>query len=81
VNIEDLRKEGQLGIFSSLTLAINGSRGNIDRDFYSASVRVDKNSENLESFVILQKSKRKNNDEVLDDSTFFHGRLIFTNET
>ena len=81
VNIEDLRKEGQVGFFSSLTMAINGSRGNIDRDFYSASFRVDKNSESLESFVILQKSKRKNNGRVLNDSTFFHGRLIFINET
>ena len=81
VNVEDLRKEGEVGFFSSLSLSLNGSRGNVHRNFYSINLRFDKNSENLESFLILQKSQRKRNQKLMDDSSFVHGRLIFTNES
>ena len=81
VNVEDLRKEGEVGFFSSLSLSLNGSRGNVHRNFYSINLRFDNNSENQESFLILQKSQRKRNQKLMDDSSFVHGRLIFTNES
>ena len=44
VNVEDLRIEGEVVFFSSLSLSLNGSRGNVHRNFYSINLRFDKNS-------------------------------------
>ena len=81
VNIEDQRNEGKVGFFSKVGLQLSGSRGNEDRDFYSLNLRLDKNTENVESFLIAQSSERKKNEIKISDSTFIHGRLIFLNET
>jgi len=56
VNIEDLRREGEIGFFTNISVNFNASRGNRDRDFYSAQLRFDSNSEKAESFLILQQS-------------------------
>ena len=80
VNIEDLRREGQIGFFTSISANLNASRGNRDRDFYSAQLRFDNNSEDAESFLILQQSERKSNDKLIDESTFMHGRYILVGE-
>ena len=81
VNVEDSRKEGQVGFFSSVSVALNGTRGNVHSNFYSINFRLDNNSENLESFLIMQKSQRKRNQALMGDSSFVHGRLIFINES
>ena len=80
VNIEDLRREGQIGFFTSISANLNASRGNRDRDFYSVQLRFDNNSMDAESFLILQQSERKSNDKLMDESTFMHGRYIFVGE-
>ena len=80
VNIEDLRREGEVGFFTSISANLNASRGNRDRDFYSAQLRFDNNSTNAESFLILQQSERKSNDKLMDESTFMHGRYIWVGE-
>jgi putative salt-induced outer membrane protein YdiY len=76
VNIEDLRREGEIGFFTNISVNFNASRGNSDRDFYSAQLRFDSNSEKAESFLILQQSERKSNDKPIDESTFMHARYI-----
>ena len=76
VNIEDLRREGQIGFFTNISANLNASRGNRDRDFYSLQLRFDNNSESTESFFIFQQSERKSNDMTMDESTFMHGRYI-----
>ena len=81
VNVEDSRKEGQVGFYSKASVALNGSRGNIHSNFYSVNLRLDNNSEKLESFLIMQKSQRKRNRALMADSSFVHGRLIFINES
>lgn len=81
VNIEDQRNEGKVGFFSKIGFQLSGSRGNEDRDFYSLNLRLDNNTENIESFLIAQTSERKKNEIKTSDSTFVHGRLIFLNET
>ena len=43
VNIENLRREGEVGFFTSISANLNASRGNRDRDFYSAQLRFDNN--------------------------------------
>jgi len=80
VNIEDLRREGEVGFFANISANLNASRGNRDRDFYSAQLRFDNNSTNAESFLILQQSERKSNDKLMDESTFMHGRYIWVGE-
>ena len=80
VNIEDLRREGEVGFFTNISANLNASRGNRDRDFYSVQLRFDNNSEDAESFLILQQSERKSNDKLMDESTFMHGRYVFVGE-
>ena len=58
VNIEDLRREGEIGFFTNISASLDASRGNRDRDYYSLQLRFDNNSENAESFLILQQSER-----------------------
>ena len=77
VNIEDLRREGEVGFFTSISANLYAARGNRDRDYYSAQLRFDNNSEKAESFLILQQSERKSNDKLMDESTFMHGRYIW----
>lgn len=77
VNIEDLRREGQVGFFANITASLDASRGNRDRDFSSIQLRFDNNSDETESFLILQESKRKSNGKPIDNSTFMHGRYVF----
>ena len=81
VNIEDQRNEGKVGFFSKIGFQLSGSRGNEDRDFYSLNLRLDNNTENIESFLIAQTSERKKNEIKTSDSTFVHGRLIFLNQS
>ncbi len=81
VNIENLRKEETIGIFQAISTSLDASRGNQDRDYYSFSYRIDNNSESIDSFMIINKSERQRNGDTTDESTFFHGRLVFKNET
>ena len=76
VNIEDFRREGEIGFFTNISASLDASRGNRDRDYYSLQLRFDNNSENAESFLILQQSERKSNEITMDESTFMHGRYI-----
>lgn len=80
VSIEDLRREGEIGFFANISANLNASRGNSDRDFYSAQLRFDNNSTNTESFLILQQSERKSNNKLMDESTFMHGRYVWVGE-
>ena len=80
VNIEDLRREGEIGFFTNISASLDASRGNRDRDYYSLQLRFDNNSENAESFLILQQSERKSNEITMDESTFMHGRYILVGE-
>ncbi len=80
VNIEELRREGEIGFFTNVSAGLDASRGNRDRDYYSLRIRFDNNSENAESFLIMQQAERKSNDIVMDKSKFIHGRYIFIGE-
>ena len=34
VNIEELRREGEIGFFTNISAGLDASRGNRDRDYY-----------------------------------------------
>ena len=81
INIEDIRKEGEVGLFQSISGSLDASRGNRDRDFYTFTYRIDNNSEAVDSFLVLSQSERKYVGSVIDESNFFHGRLVFKNKS
>ena len=81
INIEDLRQEGEIGLFQSISGSVDASRGNRDRDYYTITYRVDNNSDSVDSFLVLSQSERKYVGNVIDESNFFHGRLVFKNES
>ena len=81
INIEDLRQEGEVGLFQSISGSLDASRGNRDRDFYTFTYRIDNNSDVVDSFLVISQSERKYVGEVIDESNFFHGRLIFKNKS
>ena len=81
VNIEDMRREGQIGAFSSLSLSLMGLRGNDKRDNYTLQARFDKNTVDIDSFFIAQKSKMKRYDMVMADSSMLHARVVFKNDS
>ena len=80
VNIEDLRREGEVGFFTNISASLDAARGNRDRDYYSLQIRFDNNSENAESFLILKQSERNSNNKTMDESTFMHGWSILLGE-
>ena len=80
VNIEGMRREGEIGFFANSAFSLDASRGNRDRDFYSIQLRFDANSESAESFLILQQRERKSNDISIDQSKFMHARYVFVGE-
>ena len=81
INIEDLRQEGEVGLFQSISGSLDASRGNRDRDFYTFTYRIDNNSDAVDSFLVMSQSERKYVGDVIDESNFFHGRLIFKNKS
>ena len=40
VNIEDLRREGEIGFFTSISGSLEASRGNRDRDYYLSLIHI-----------------------------------------
>ena len=80
VNIEELRREGEIGFFTNISAGLDASRGNRDRDYYKLRIRFDNNSEDAESFLIMQQTERKSNDNIIDKSKFIHARYILIGE-
>lgn len=81
VNIEDMRREGETGFFTSLSLAVTASRGNKIRDSLSAQIRFDKNTDTYDSFLVLKKDERKTNTVKWSDATMIHGRFVLKNDS
>ena len=80
VNTEELRREGEIGFFTNISAGLDASRGNRDRDYYNLRIRLDNNSEDAESFLIMQQTERKSNNNVIDKSKFIHARYILIGE-
>ena len=80
VNIENLRHSGEIGVFKSAGISFNGSRGNEDRDDYSINFTYVNNNEIIESLFTASKSERTKDDIIEDESSYFHGRLLFKSE-
>jgi len=81
VNIEDMRREGEIGFFTSVSLALSASRGNKVRDSLSAQIRFDNNTDRYDSFLVLKKDERKTNTVKWNDATMAHARFVLKNDS
>jgi|TARA_R100001530_G_C4274613_1_gene143956 hypothetical protein len=69
VAIDDSKDAG-----TSVSFSFEGSKGNAERSFYSISARLPIKEKH---FLILKKSQRKKDQELIDESTFIHSRFYF----
>ena len=76
VDIESVRKSGEVGKFRNIAFAFSGTRGNEDRDDLEASLALVNNSEEVERFLVFEKSKRKKEGISTKESMFLHARLL-----
>ena len=81
VNIEDMRREGEIGFYTSVSLALSASRGNKIHDSISAQIRFDNNTDRYDSFLVLKKDESKNNKVKWDDAAMAHARFVLKNES
>ena len=81
VNIEDMRREGEIGFFTSVSLALSASRGNKVRDSLSAQIRFDNNTDRYDSFLVMKKDERKTNNVKWDDASMAHARFVLKNDS
>jgi len=81
VNIEDMRREGEVGFFTSVSLALSASRGNKIRDSLSAQIRFDNNTDRYDSFLVIKKDERKTNTVKWNDATMAHARFVLKNDS
>ncbi len=76
VDIENVRKSGEVGKFRSIAFAFSGSRGNEDRNDLEINLSLANNSEKIERLFIFERSERDKDDITEDESTFLHARLL-----
>ena len=81
INIEDLRQEGKWDYFNQYPEVLMPLEETVIETFYTFTYRIDNNSEAVDSFLVISQSERKYEGTVIDDSNFFHGRLIFKNKS
>ncbi len=77
VDIEDIRKSGEVGSFKDLSFAISGSRGNENRDDIDLSLSFVNNNLNSEKLFVYEKSERTKDDLIEDESSFMHARILW----
>ena len=77
VNVEDLRRDGEVGFFANISGSLSLSRGNRNRDSFSLQSSIDYNLDNLETFVVVKRSEKKINKNNYDSATLAHLRLNF----
>jgi hypothetical protein len=77
VDIENIRKSGEIGRFNNLEFALAGSRGNEERNDYDIGISLVNNSSTIERLFVYEKSERTNNDVIEDESTFLHARILW----
>ena len=76
VNIENLRHSGEIGVFKSIGLSLNSSRGNEERDNYKLDLSFAKNNDKYESLITFNNSKRTKDELLEDKSSFLHARFL-----
>tara|TARA_B100000963_G_scaffold195874_1_gene170478 strand:+ start:347 stop:1090 length:744 start_codon:yes stop_codon:yes gene_type:complete len=79
VDIEDIRRSGEVGSFKDLSFALSGSRGNENRDNIDLSLSFVNNNLNSEKLFVYEKSERTKDNLIEDESSFMHARILWKN--
>ena len=74
VDIEQIRKNGEIGIFKSADLLLASSSGNEDRSDIKLGINYVNNSDKNEFMVTINKSERKKDKAIEDEAFFTHIR-------
>ncbi len=77
INVEELRRDSEKGLFTTIAGSLDISRGNRNRDSFSFQTSVDFNKDDLETFFVVKRSIKKINNNNYDSSTLLHLRLNF----
>jgi len=77
VDIEELRRSGELGTFRSAGISLDSSRGNENRDDFNITLAYITNNESIESLFVFNKSERTKDNATEDESTFGHARILW----
>ena len=76
VDIEQIRKNGEIGIFKSADLLLTSSSGNEDRSDIKLGINYVNNSDTNEFMVTINKSERKKDKAIEDEAFFTHIRYL-----
>ena len=76
VDIENVRKSGQVGNFWNMAFAFSGSRGNEVRDDLQISLSLANNDAKTEKLFVFERSERTKDEITEDESTFLHARVL-----
>ena len=76
VDIEQIRKNGEIGIFKSADLLLASSSGNEDRSDIELGINYVNNSDKNEFMVTINKSERKKDKAIEDEAFFTHIRYL-----
>ncbi len=77
VDIEDIRRSGEIGNYKDLSFAVSSSRGNENRDDIDLSLAFVNNNLNSEKLFVYEKSERTKDDLIEDESSFIHARILW----
>ena len=76
VDIEQIRKNGEIGIFKSAGLLFANSSGNEDRSDIKLGINYVNNSDTNEFMITINKSERKKDKAIEDEAFFTHIRYL-----
>ena len=76
VDIEQIRKNGEIGIFKSANLFLANSSGNEDRSDIKLGFNYVNNSDKNEFMMTINKSERKKDEAIEDEAFFTHIRYL-----
>jgi hypothetical protein len=79
-NIENLRREGEIGDFLSSSFSFSKTSGNEERENYSLQLDLNTNTIDREILLIVNQSKRMRGDELQDQMKFMQFRYMLPSE-
>ena len=77
INIENLRRDGEIGTFLSSSFSYSQSSGNEERESYLLSLDLNINSQARQFLFVANQSKRMRRETVEDEMSFLHLRGTF----
>jgi hypothetical protein len=76
INIENVRREGEIGNFLSSSFSFSKISGNEERENYSLQLDLNANTIDREILLVVNQSKRMRGDELQNQMKFMHFRYM-----